>query len=58
MKTHQEAIKENYEASFKGAMAAKNGHKLDANPYPETSDLHFVWLIAWTDKRLSMIKKQ
>ena len=44
-------------ASLDGATCAKEGKKLDANPYPETDDLHFVWLSAWTDERLRMMRK-
>lgn len=41
-------------ASLDGATCADEGKKLDANPYPETSDLHFVWMVAWADARMKL----
>lgn len=49
-------VKARLYASLDGATCAKEGKKLDANPYAETDDLHFVWLGAWTDKRMQMLK--
>ena len=45
-------------ARFEGAKAAQGGLKMDANTYPETDDLHFEWLAAWTDMRLAMHKSR
>jgi len=43
-------------AKMAGVKAALEGRKLDANEYPEDSDLHFVWLAAWADTRMEMMK--
>ena len=45
-------------ARIEGAKAARAGLKLDSNPYPETSDLHFEWLAAWSDTRLKMMRPE
>lgn len=45
-------------AQLDGATCASEGKKMDANPYPETDDLHFQWLQAWTNERLAMMKSR
>ena len=45
-------------AQLDGATCAREGKKMDANPYPETDDLHFQWLQAWTNERLAMMKSR
>ena len=52
MKTKIEILR----ARINGAQAALRGEKLDANPYPETDELHFEWMAAWADVRMEQIK--
>ena len=48
--------RERLKAKMAGACAALEGRKLDANQYPEESDLHFEWLDAWTSAKIEMRK--
>jgi hypothetical protein len=41
-------------ASLDGAKCASEGKKMDANPYHESDDLHFVWLNAWTNEKMDI----
>ncbi len=41
-----------------GSRAALEGRKLDANTYDENDDLHFEWLVGWTDTRMEMLKSR
>ena len=43
---------------MEGAKAALEGKKMDANTYPETDDLHFEWLAAWTDVQMDRMKSR
>jgi hypothetical protein len=43
-------------AKMDGACAALEGRKLDANQYPEESELHFEWLAGWTSAKMEMRK--
>lgn len=45
------ASKERVKARMEGAAAALEKRKLDANNYPEESDLHFEWLAGWAAAR-------
>jgi ribosome modulation factor len=54
MKTNTERLK----ARMEGAKAALEGKKMDANTYPETDDLHFEWLAAWTDVQMDRMKSR
>jgi ribosome modulation factor len=54
MKTETEKLK----ARMDGAKAALEGRKLDANNYDENDDLHFEWLVGWTDTRMEMLKSR
>lgn len=48
--------RERLKAKMDGACAALEGLKLDANQYPEESDLHFEWLAGWTSAKMEMRK--
>jgi hypothetical protein len=50
------ATRARVKARMEGAAAALEARKLDANHYPEDSDLHFEWLAGWTGARLEMRK--
>lgn len=43
-------------AKMDGACAALEGRHLDANQYPEESELHFEWLDGWTSAKMEMRK--
>lgn len=36
-----------------GQLASHRGLKLDANPYPEESDLHWEWLNSWCNEEMA-----
>lgn len=40
-------------AREEGKAAARDGQKLDANPYPESGDRYWDWLDAWCVERLN-----
>ena len=50
------ADKARLKAKMDGAFAALEGRKLDANQYPEESELHFDWLAGWTSAKMEMRK--
>lgn len=52
------ASRERVKARMEGAAAALEKRKLDANNYPEESDLHFEWLAGWVGARTEMMKTQ
>lgn len=50
--------KDRLAARMEGAKAALEGRKLGANPYRETSDLHFEWLSGWAVAKKKNLKEQ
>ena len=51
MKTQTEIIDGIYSAREAGKLCARNGGKLDQNPYDETTERHWQWLDAWAVER-------
>lgn len=55
-RTGSASDRERLKAKMDGACAALEGRKLDANQYPEDSDLHFEWLAGWVSAKTEMRK--
>lgn len=57
MKTHQQIL-QGIRAREAGKTASREGKKMDANPFPETNELHWNWLDAWCVEESSKARSE